>query len=49
MKALVIYGALIALSIPVTNALVANLEADIQKYEQRQAERYELIQATLNH
>ena len=48
MKALVIYGALLALSIPVTNSIVSKLEADVEKFNQFQAERYELIQNTLD-
>ena len=45
MKALLIYAALIALSIPVTNYLTASLKEDVNRLNQLQAQRYELIQS----
>ena len=49
MKALCLYGALLALSIPVTNYLTTSLKSDVEKLNKLQAERYELTQTTLNY
>lgn len=46
MKSLLIYASLIVLSIPLTDYLTSSLQRDVQRLEEIQSTRYEVILTT---